>query len=276
MSQPQAHVLNTVELLNQGLFLQRSTSTGRILTLIENLRPRATLTELIRIGGNSDGGYLVPADLTGVASCFSPGVGLTASFETDLQHRFNIPSHLADGSVSGPPPGLNPRSFTHKFVGPLDDESHITLATWVEHQPEYAAGEDLALQMDIEGAEYTVILATPREHLRRFRWMVIEFHGVIHWCDAAFFNVVEETFRKVLQDFVVVHNHPNNCCGLLNLAGIPAPSVFELTFHRRDRCRDIGPQLHLPHSLDRPNVPGVPDLQLPDLWFRPMVQPPGR
>jgi hypothetical protein len=269
MSHTPTHVLNTVELLEQGLFLQCSTPAERIMRLIADLRPRMTTTELIRVGGDSDGGYLVPNDLVAVASCFSPGVGLIASFEADLQSRFKIVSHLADGSVSGPPAGLNPKSFVRKFVGPCDDESHITLGTWMEHQPEYTTGADLALQMDIEGAEYAALLATPRHYLKRFRWMVIEFHSVIHWCDSAYFDVVENVFRKLLQDFVVVHNHPNNCCGLLDLGGVPAPNVFEVTFHRRDRCRDVGPQLNLPHPLDRPNFPDAPELRLPLVWYCP-------
>lgn len=43
--------------------------------------------ELIRIGSENDGGYLVPNILNEVNTCISPGVGHTNSFEKDLKKK---------------------------------------------------------------------------------------------------------------------------------------------------------------------------------------------
>ena len=43
--------------------------------------------ELIRIGSNNDGGYLVPDIIHEISSCFSAGIGNNISFEKDLINR---------------------------------------------------------------------------------------------------------------------------------------------------------------------------------------------
>ena len=255
------------ELLQRGFFLQRMMSPRRIMRLIRNIRPRRTPLELVRIGADADGGYLVPNDLDGIAACFSPGVEANASFEIDLLNRFGINSHLADYSVDGPPMQFRPKSFAKKFVGSYVSEKFITLDAWMAQQPEYRTGRDFLLQMDIEGAEYKTLLSLSEANLRRFRIIVVEIHSVENWCDWAFFDIVETMFAKLLKYFQVVHNHPNNCCGMVNMGGIVAPRVFELTFLRRDRAFAPGFQESFPHPLDRPNRPDQPALALPPAWY---------
>ncbi len=58
--------------------------------------------DLIRVGGDADGGYLIPDDLAGIEACFSPGVDTVATFERDMVAR-GIPCHLIDASVDGRP-----------------------------------------------------------------------------------------------------------------------------------------------------------------------------
>jgi hypothetical protein len=91
--------------------------------LLVSLYPVKTNFELVRIGGNNDGGYLIPNDLEGITACFSPGVDVTASFEKDLLER-GIKSHLADASVDGPPNGLEVASFTKKYLDGVNTEGY--------------------------------------------------------------------------------------------------------------------------------------------------------
>ena len=49
--------------------------TAEVVEVFELLKPKASKTPLIRIGGDIDGSYLVPDDLDGITACFSPGVG---------------------------------------------------------------------------------------------------------------------------------------------------------------------------------------------------------
>lgn len=234
--------------------------------LIRGLYPVKTKYDLVRIGGNNDGGYLIPNDLSGVAQCFSPGVDVTASFEKDLLSR-GIYSHLADASVSGAPDNLKVLSFTKKHLGATNNDDYMTLEYWVKRETPLTG--DLILQMDIEGFEYETILATPIDILRRFRIIAIEVHDVQYWFNNPIaWNTVTSFFEKLLADFHVVHNHPNNNCGFIEVDGTVMPTVFELTLLRKDRAAPEGYCVQFPHPLDQPNVLDKPDYPLPKDMYK--------
>lgn len=250
-----------------GLHVSRMTSRHEILQLIRNLRPIETKFDLIRIGGSHDGGYLVPNDLSEISTCFSPGVDVNASFEIDLLQRFGINSHLADYSVNGPPMQFQPLSFTKKFIGPINNDIFMTLDEWVQKSDLERPDQDCLLQMDIEGHEYTTLLMTAEATLKKFRILAIEFHNTRNWGDPKFFNVVQAVFEKLLQYFYVVHIHPNNDAGQVELWDLPVPRLLEVTFLRKDRTSFEGYCKTFPHPLDRINTPSRPDLVLPELWY---------
>ena len=93
---------------------------------VSRLHPVITDKELVRIGGDFDGGYLVPDDLDGIVACFSPGVDVTATFEEALLER-GIPCFLADASVDAPPIEHPLIDFERKFLGVVNDEVTTTL-----------------------------------------------------------------------------------------------------------------------------------------------------
>lgn len=252
---------------NKGIFIDPMTSGQSLQELISRIRPVKSSFELIRVGGESDGGYLVPDDLEGIRYCLSPGVDQIADFEKDLLRR-GIRSHLADYSVVSPPPGLDFASFTRKFLGAVTHQNHISMADWCKDLGLDDESGDLLLQMDIEGSEYEVLLTMAEELLARFRIMVIEFHNIESWGQQHFFALVAAAFSRLLEHFNVVHIHPNNAMGLVNLGGIVAPRVFEVTFHRKDRGEILGNADTFPHPLDRPNLQDRPDLVLPINWYK--------
>jgi hypothetical protein len=233
--------------------------------LIDSLRPVKTKFNMIRVGGDNDGGYLLPNDLVGISTCFSPGVDVTASFEIDLCKR-GIGSHLADASVDASPKKFSPLSFTKKYLGGCNNDTHMTLAAWMHEQRAFMG--DYILQMDIEGGEYTTLLCTPSDVLRKFRIIVVEIHNVQTWFNPLAWPVVTTFFEKLLEDFRVVHNHPNNNCPFIEADGILMPTVFELTLLRKDRTIALDYCTEFPHPLDQPNVLDKPDRPLPEGWYK--------
>ena len=236
-----------------------------VAALLRSLRPIDGGVELIRLGPDGDGGYLVPDDLQGIEFAFSPGVSQESGFEAALAER-GMRVFLADRSVDGPAQPHAGFVFDKKFVGCLSDDVYITLADWKDsHIPDH--GGDLLLQMDIEGAELESLLAAPPALLTQFRIMVIEFHALDELWNRPFFELVSRVFAKLLRTHSVVHIHPNNCCGQVESGGLAIPRIAEFTFYRHDRLRQTVPATVFPHPLDCNNT-GKPTLPLPACWYR--------
>ena len=70
---------------------------------MEQFRSNYISCDLIRIGGEGDGGYLIPNVFDKISYCFSPGVDYTANFEKELSEKFGIKSFMADASVEKAP-----------------------------------------------------------------------------------------------------------------------------------------------------------------------------
>ena len=221
--------------------------------------------ELIRVGSEGDGGYVIPNDLNGITACFSPGVSNNSEFELDLAHR-GIPSFLADFSVSSPSVENRNFSFLKKFVGPVTNDNFVEFENWVTSNSKEK--DELILQMDIEGYEYSSLLSCDFEVLKRFRILVIEFHGMDLLFDSFGFQLIEDCFKKILKEFVVVHIHPNNNDPVRRIRGCEVPSLMEFSFLRRDRISKFEYVRIFPNSLDRPTVPNKKDIVLPQNWYK--------
>lgn len=242
-----------------------ATPYERVADLVRRLRPFKAPQGLIRIGPDGDGGYLVPDDLDGISACLSPGVSTVSEFEYACADR-GIPCFLADRSVDGPSIDHRLFSFEKRHVGAMTNSDTMTLDDWVDLRMP-ADGDDLLLQMDIEGDEYESILSMSPRLLRRVRIAVIEFHGLQDLWNRPWFNLVAPAFDKLLHGHACVHIHPNNCYPAFRCRGLSIPCVAEFTFLRRDRLGGRVPPLatEFPHPLDRDNTDADPVI-LPREW----------
>jgi hypothetical protein len=237
----------------------------RLESLIRLLRPVRGDAPLIRIGPDSDGGYLIPDDLEGIDYAYSPGVSDESGFEAELALR-GMKVFLADHSVEGPAQVSDRFEFVRKFVGSYTDDTHITLDDWKQQTIGEYSG-DLLLQMDIEGGEFETILNMPDSLVKQFRIMVIEFHYLHQLWNKPWFLLIERVFRKLLETHSVAHIHPNNCCGSFRSQGLEIPRVAEFTFYRNDRIEHPAYCTTFPHSLDADNT-AKKTLVLPACWYR--------
>lgn len=246
------------------IWITKAARAADVKSLAAALRPKTPSRPLVRIGPAGDGGYLLPDDLDGIAACVSPGVSTECGFDLAIAER-GIDVYMADASVSGPPTSHPRFHFEPLFLAAVTGPGTVTLADYCARIP--AGGGDLVLQMDIEYAEYPVLLSTPREVMERFRVMVIELHGLDNLFQSFGFGVMKAFFDKLLETHEVVHLHPNNCCGVATMGGVAVPRVMEMTLYRRDRgVSPADPGRAWPHPLDGDNVPGKPTLVLPAAW----------
>jgi hypothetical protein len=240
------------------------TSEVQIHTLVKLLQPHKTNIDLIRLGPEGDGGYLIPDDLIEITSCFSPGVGTISGFEEDCLKR-GIEVFCADKSVENKPIPQQNLHFLDKFIGGENNSDFITLEKWIKDSL-IEHNTDLLLQMDIEGFEYDALEIVPDFLFNRFRIMVIEFHFLDLLIDKSFYYKAEIVFKKLLKNHICVHLHPNNCCGNIDLYSFSVPRIMEFTFFRKSRCTQFCPAHEYPHKLDFNNTQKA-DLPLPECWY---------
>jgi hypothetical protein len=251
--------------LSSGKSFAGATDIKDLERFIEKFRPRSIEKKFIRIGGKGDGAYLLPDDLSGISACFSPGVDITSTFEEELAERYDIKSYMVDFSVDKPPIENKLFHFDKKFLGNKNDEKFIRLEDWIKSNTN--DNSDLILQMDIEGAEYEVIIDTPREVFKKFRIMAIEFHSLDMLFNKNAFKMVEAVFDRLSSDFTVVHIHPNNSRPIININSIDIPELLEFTFLRNDRVEMSDKKLRFPHELDEQCAPHRPSRHLPKCWW---------
>lgn len=251
-------------LLKRGIFIGRTVAKDRLDQFFSSIQPLETEHGLIRIGGDRDGGYLIPDDLSGVDECFSPGVSTVADFELALAAK-GIRCFLADYSVSGPPVQSDLFDFQKKFVGVGPKPIFIRLEDWILEKS--SGSREMILQMDIEGAEYQTILDTPDDILSRFRILVLEFHYLESLFDRVGFDLINSAFLKVLRAFEIVHIHPNNDTQPMAYGGYEVPPMMEITFLRKDRISKRVPATKFPHPLDFANDHNREDYPLPQSWY---------
>lgn len=249
-----------------------SESELEIKEFLSTITPVPIGRKLVRIGKVGDGSYLLPDDFDGIAACYSPGVDNFKDFEDCVVNHYGIECHMCD-AASDPEsfrtaliPGK--QTFRKKWLDVTGGDDAISLGSWIEETSRQADG-DLMLQMDIEGAEYRNILETDDSVLRKFRILVIEFHGLDKISDDRIRQqVLLPVFRKLNRIFKVVHAHPNNYDGEFIVSGtdIRLSSFLELTLYRNDRIEEgatnrVGRTL-IPHPKDIVNCPGKPPVFL--------------
>jgi hypothetical protein len=56
------------------LQIRKASKQENLENFFAQINPVITEHELMRLGADHDGGYLIPNDLDGITACFSPGV----------------------------------------------------------------------------------------------------------------------------------------------------------------------------------------------------------
>jgi hypothetical protein len=240
------------------------------------MTPKRSPYPLIRIGGSGDGAYLLPNDLSHVGHCLSPGVNNFKHFEDELTTKFGIKCDMYDASSDVSQlttPLIEGKQTFEKLWLDIDNKpDSISIKQWLASKSPESG--DCILQMDIEGAEYRNLLATDSKDLARFRIIVIELHKLASgFARPTVFNkVISPFFKKLDENFICVHAHPNNADVMYTPKKLQRaiPRILELTFLRKDRFIDKysgSTPVSLPHPLDITNVIGKPPLHLGQEWM---------
>jgi hypothetical protein len=233
--------------------IKRSITRDRIISFFNTLKPENYGFELIRLGNDYDGGYLIPDDLVGVKKCISPGVGNSINFEKNLASKHGIESYLADPTVNISETLPSEIKFQQIAISYSSEINEITdMATGERREYKCVTLEeftnantvlgevDLLLQMDIENAEYLTLLVSDPKILEKFRIMIIEFHSIPNIFEEKYFmEVIKPLFNKINSIFYVAHIHANNVAKPVKILNFEIPHAIEVTFHNRNRIKDL-------------------------------------
>lgn len=240
-----------------------SQDRAEILSILAKFTPTQTGHDLIRAGSEHDGGYLLPDDLAGIKALYSPGVSETLGFDLEMANR-GIPCFLADGTVDEPADMHEAMTFEKMMIGDGPAGTFMSLESWVTRTAPPKG--DLMLQMDIEGAEYNVLLDTPSSLLNLFRIIVLELHSIDDFLLGER-RSLRRFMEHLLENHMICHVHPNNALPPVNILGRMVPPLIELTLLRKDRLASgaHGEALY-PHPLDERNVVNNPVKNTPPFW----------
>jgi len=234
----------------------------QICKFYQQLWPVSTGYQLIRIGGNADGGYLVPDALSGIQYCLSPGTCGYIEFERQLGEVYGIPSLLCDPGENAPKDLPDFMRFDRVALAGATGDGSIKLADWTKKYRLEDASPYL-MTMDIEGGEVDVINSLNDDELFKIRIATIEFHYIhlLHMSEASeYAKGLCTAFEKMCRFFDVVHMKPNNHCPfdlqLANGSTMRAYTCIEVTFLSKMMRRHSPRRLsyrELPNALDKLN-----------------------
>lgn len=236
--------------------------------LPKNFKPDGAY-ELIRMGSDHDGGYLVdPKSIEQSNALIALGIGRNWSFEKDFLERKSVRIHAYDYSIGL---GYWIKHFLKRvlavllgrFSAPFDavklflefkiffKDSAVLYLEKVGTAPgcdtnlkkalDRLDRAPLFLKVDIEGYEYQIL-----EEIIRCKddltGLVIEFHSVSDNIEQ-----IEDFINKI--GITLIHIHPNN--NRLDEEG--DPKAIELTFSKNPT--KLEDKFIHPHALDQNNVP---------------------
>lgn len=214
-----------------------------------------------RFGSAHDGGYLMCENLiAGIESAYSYGIGGHDEWGCTVSRTYDVPVHQYDCFQPPALTCLGGRFVPHnECVGstPETVESRVfdTLSNQVARNGD--AGNRLLVKMDVEGAEWAALLATPDALLERIDQIPMELHGT---SEPRFLEVVQ----KLKRTFYLVHLHFNNWACASDIAPFPAHAYQVLWVNKRLGVPGTPAPGTVPASaLDAPDNPGGPDCQLP-------------
>lgn len=222
----------------------------------------------IRIGRNTDGGYVIAELDDGKYDCYiSAGISSEESFSRDFIQKYNMNKDNSfgfDGTINEYPYRYTKDiTFIKKNINGFNDDDNTNLFFLIEKY------NNIFLKMDIEGGEYPWLLQLDNTQLNKFKQIVIEFHGITitdnGWnCN---YNNKMRCLEKLTNTHYIIHAHGNNFSTVVN----KIPNVIELTLVNKKYFNSI-PELNtrpLPiKRLDFPNNTGKAEI---DMNFYPFV-----
>ena len=207
--------------------------------------------ELVRMGRNNDGGYIMLDDFSSDDKiAYSFGISRDVSWDKAMASR-GYDVFMYDHTIDSLP---EENSRFHWFKLGISDSSMNadrlkTLEYFIE-QNHHQDKHDMILKMDVEGAEWGFIENVKTETLNRFSQILFEFHGMN---DPKLCDRIPNVLRKLNQTHQLIHLHAQNTGCYVCTGGKTFCNQIEVSYVRRDRYVFIDDyDVNLPIDIDMP------------------------
>jgi hypothetical protein len=231
--------------------------------IFASMHPYTLICDLKRVGGNGDGGYLIPNNTHIYDGLISPGVGDSIRFESEFVGK-SFTAVLIDATVAKPDNLPENLLFLPRMLGGKKSADGLFVTLQDIRNEYFPNSKSLALQMDIEGGEYSVFESLSRDSLEGIDLILVEFHNLHIMINIE--RNVNPLLRSIMllsEDFALVHSHPNNAGGFFLNRYKVLPKVVETTWVRRNLVVSSETRAELPNKLDVPNDTQIWDLKYP-------------
>lgn len=217
--------------------------------------------ELVRIGKDNDGGYIMPDDFSSDDNiAYSFGISTDVSWDKDMASR-GYDVFMYDHTIDGLPEE-NPR-FHWSKLGVADSPNHADDLRTLDELIKANHHEDkhnMILKMDVEKAEWGVIEMVSSETLSRFSQILIEFHGLN---EPKWQGRIPAALRKLNLTHQAVHIHGQNVGHYVSLGTQTFCNQIEVSYVRRDKYSlDDDYDVNLPLDIDMPAISYIPEVCL--------------
>jgi hypothetical protein len=216
---------------------------------------------LKRYGSPNDGGYLMCETLLkDVASAYSYGIDREDNWGCEVSRELGVGVHQYDCFTNERPACGTGFIFHDECVGPrretLDGQPFDTLAGQIARNGD--TGKALLVKIDVDGAEWESLLATPDAVLDTFVQLPMELHLRGTPNESRFLTLV----KRLKERFYLVNLHFNNfaCTGERE----PLPSKAFQTLWVNKRVGILDPEALSPappSPLNAADEPSLPDCQ---------------
>ena len=183
----------------------------------------------VRIGNKGDGGYVLLNDFKNIKFAYSFGIANEISFDKELSEK-NIDIFMYDHTIEKIKESNS--KFHWKKIG-LTGKKEIntnlkTLKDLIKENG-HTQEKDMILKMDIEGNEWDSFLYMNFNILRKFKYIVVEFH---------FYDKYKPIYSKILKklnkNHQIFHLHCNNCGQIINFDGYNICDSLEVSYVIRE------------------------------------------
>ena len=235
--------------------------------LFDELKPAALKNcTLTRIGSAHDGGYVMCGNLlSGAEAVYSYGIGAEDNWGCAVATALKTAVHQYDCFTSSRPQcATAPADFHGECVGAkretVEARPFDTVSNQIARNGD--AGKRLILKMDVEGAEWDALLATPDSVLATIDQLPME----LHWFNEQRVNEQRliDVVRKLKNTFYLANLHFNNHACSPDLDPFRAAAFQVLWVNKR--LTEPDPTRSAPSPTSPPNAPDNPkgpDCQLP-------------